>query len=214
MGERDRGRAVPEVHGGDPVTTSGRTSSGRILELLKMVDHLYRRSSCRRLRRGGHDPEPRSTPPTRRAVEHTGQPTVILAKTIKGYGLGEAGEGRNIDPPAARRSTKSRDAGLPDIVSTFPISDEELKNAKAPFYRPADDSEESEVPARPPEGRREGSCRIAYGAGASRCKAPPHRPSSRTSLKGIGRTAKWRRRWPSTACSRQLRSERRGRSAT
>ncbi len=47
------------------------------------------------LRRGGHDPQ-KVYNAYKRAVEHTGSPTVILAKTIKGYGMGEAGEGRNV----------------------------------------------------------------------------------------------------------------------
>ena len=47
------------------------------------------------LNRGGHDPR-KVYAAYKAAVEHTGQPTVILAKTIKGYGMGEAGEGQNI----------------------------------------------------------------------------------------------------------------------
>src|SRR4029079_9371097 len=47
------------------------------------------------LRRGGHDPK-KIHAAYHAAVRHTGQPTVILAKTIKGYGMGQAGEGRNI----------------------------------------------------------------------------------------------------------------------
>ena len=72
------------------------------------------------------------------AVEHTGSPTVILAKTIKGYGLGEAGEGRNI----THQQKKINDEELSIFRSRFgiPIPDEELHDA--PFYRPPDDSPE------------------------------------------------------------------------
>jgi pyruvate dehydrogenase E1 component len=72
------------------------------------------------------------------AVEHKGQPTVILAKTIKGYGLGEAGEGRNV----AHNQKKLNEAELLEFRSRFgiPISDEEV--ASAPFYRPPESSME------------------------------------------------------------------------
>ena len=53
----------------------------------------------RQLRHGGHDPA-KVFAAYQAALEYRGAPTVVLAKTIKGYGLGEAGEGRNITPPA------------------------------------------------------------------------------------------------------------------
>ncbi len=62
--------------------------------LLKMVEHLSD-EQLQKLRRGGHDPE-KVYAAYKAAVEHSGSPTVILAKTVKGYGLGEAGEGKNI----------------------------------------------------------------------------------------------------------------------
>ncbi len=67
---------------------------GKYPELLKLVEHLSDEDLLR-LHRGGHDPT-KVYNAYRRAVAHTGAPTVILAKTVKGYGLGEAGEGRNI----------------------------------------------------------------------------------------------------------------------
>src|SRR3989440_5345716 len=67
---------------------------GKYPELLKLVENLSD-EKLRKLRRGGHDPE-KVYAAFKAAVDHKGQPTVILAKTIKGYGLGEAGEGRNI----------------------------------------------------------------------------------------------------------------------
>ena len=67
---------------------------GKYPELLKLVEHYDRRRARASLRRGGHDPV-KVYNAYKRAVETTGGPTVILAKTVKGYGLGEAGEGRN-----------------------------------------------------------------------------------------------------------------------
>src|SRR3989304_4981255 len=62
--------------------------------LLEMVKHLSD-EQLQKLNRGGHDPE-KVYAAYKAAVEHKGSPTVILAKTIKGYGLGESGEGKNI----------------------------------------------------------------------------------------------------------------------
>ncbi len=67
---------------------------GKHPELLELVKS-YSDEKLLRMRRGGHDPE-KVYAAYKAAEEHKGQPTVILAKTIKGYGLGEAGEGRNI----------------------------------------------------------------------------------------------------------------------
>src|SRR3982075_2931185 len=104
--------------------------------LLKMVEHLSDEQLAR-LRLGGHDPI-KVHAAYRAAIEHTGQPTIILAKTIKGYGLGEAGEGKNI----THQQKKLNDEELQIFRSRFgiPIPDGELHNA--PFYRPADDSVE------------------------------------------------------------------------
>jgi pyruvate dehydrogenase E1 component len=52
-------------------------------------------SDIRKLGRGGHDPR-KVYAAYKSAAEHRGSPTVILAKTVKGYGLGESGEGRNV----------------------------------------------------------------------------------------------------------------------
>ncbi len=93
--------------------------------------------SLRRLRRGGHDPE-KVYAAYKQAVETKGRPTVILAKTIKGYGLGEAGEGRNV----THQQKKLNEVELREFRTRFgiPISDEDV--AKAPFYRPPEDSPE------------------------------------------------------------------------
>jgi pyruvate dehydrogenase E1 component len=91
----------------------------------------------RKMKRGGHDPEKVYTA-FRVAVEHTGSPTVILAKTIKGYGLGESGEGKNI----THQQKKLNEDELKEFRARFgiPISDEDI--ASAPFYRPSEDSHE------------------------------------------------------------------------
>ncbi|MCC6797504.1 MAG: pyruvate dehydrogenase (acetyl-transferring), homodimeric type [Candidatus Hydrogenedentes bacterium] len=91
----------------------------------------------RKLKRGGHDPE-KVFAAYQAAITHKGQPTVILAKTIKGYGLGESGEGKNI----THQQKKLNEDELREFRTRFgiPISDEDV--AHAPFYRPADDSPE------------------------------------------------------------------------
>ncbi|MBZ0199515.1 MAG: pyruvate dehydrogenase (acetyl-transferring), homodimeric type [Ignavibacteriaceae bacterium] len=105
-------------------------------ELLDMVKHLNN-EQLRKMKRGGHDPE-KVYAAFKAAVEHKGQPTVILAKTIKGYGLGESGEGKNI----THQQKKLNEEELKEFRTRFgiPISDEEIANA--PFYRPSDDSPE------------------------------------------------------------------------
>jgi pyruvate dehydrogenase E1 component len=105
-------------------------------ELLKMVEHLSDKE-IRHLRRGGHDPD-KVYAAYRAAVEHQGQPTAILAKTIKGYGLGEAGEGRNI----THQQKKLNEEELIAFRDRFqiPISDEKI--SEVPFYRPDPKSEE------------------------------------------------------------------------
>ncbi|MBX3028446.1 pyruvate dehydrogenase (acetyl-transferring), homodimeric type [bacterium] len=107
-------------------------------ELLAMVEDLTD-AKLRRLRRGGHDVE-KVHAAYRAAVDHVGAPTVILAKTIKGYGLGEAGEGRNV----THQQKKLNEKELRDFRDRFgiPIADRDL--LETPFYRPADDSEEVE----------------------------------------------------------------------
>src|SRR5205807_811254 len=104
--------------------------------LLKMVEHLSD-EQLSRMRLGGHDPI-KVHAAYKAAVEHKGSPTIILAKTIKGYGLGEAGEGKNI----THQQKKLNEEELRAFRSRFgvPISDAEI--AKAPFYRPPEDSAE------------------------------------------------------------------------
>jgi len=93
--------------------------------------------ALRKLGRGGHDPE-KVYAAYQMAFENQNGPTVILAKTLKGYGLGEAGEGKNI----THQQKKLNEDELREFRTRFgiPISDEEV--AKAPFYKPSEKSEE------------------------------------------------------------------------
>ncbi len=107
---------------------------GKYPDVAELVAN-YSDEKLTKLRRGGHDPE-KVFAAYKAAVEHKGQPTVILAKTVKGYGLGEAGEGKNV----AHNQKKLNEAELLEFRSRFgiPISDEEVANA--PFYKPPETS--------------------------------------------------------------------------
>ncbi|NUQ65149.1 MAG: pyruvate dehydrogenase (acetyl-transferring), homodimeric type, partial [Pirellulales bacterium] len=91
----------------------------------------------RRLKRGGHDPL-KVYAAYKAATEMKGAPTVVLAQTVKGYGMGEAGEGRNI----THQQKKLNEQELREFRDRFdiPISDKQI--AEAPFYRPPDNSPE------------------------------------------------------------------------
>ncbi|MGB7467009.1 MAG: pyruvate dehydrogenase (acetyl-transferring), homodimeric type [Candidatus Acidiferrum sp.] len=104
--------------------------------LLKLVEPLPD-EALRRLRLGGHDPR-KVYAAYKAAFEHKGGPTVILARTIKGYGLGEAGEGKNV----THQQKKLNEDELREFRSRFgiPLSDGDISDV--PFYRPPDDSEE------------------------------------------------------------------------
>ncbi|MGE4001672.1 MAG: pyruvate dehydrogenase (acetyl-transferring), homodimeric type [Planctomycetaceae bacterium] len=109
---------------------------GTDAELLDLVDHMSD-EQLRKLRRGGHDPE-KVYAAYRAAIDHQGAPTVILAKTVKGYGLGEAGEGRNV----AHNTKKMNQEELHEFRKRFniPINLDQVE--EMPFYRPPADSEE------------------------------------------------------------------------
>ncbi len=104
---------------------------GKYPETLELVKHLSD-EQLQKIRRGGHDPEKVYAAYKRATEFNNGKPTVILAKTIKGYGLGEAGEGRNV----AHNQKKLNEAELLEFRTRFgiPISDAEVGNA--PFYKP------------------------------------------------------------------------------
>jgi pyruvate dehydrogenase E1 component len=104
--------------------------------LLDLVKHLTD-DQLRRLTLGGHDPI-KVYNAYKVAMETKGAPTVVLARTIKGYGLGEAGEGKNI----THQQKKMNDDELRAFRTRFgvPIADADI--SKAPFYRPGEDSPE------------------------------------------------------------------------
>ena len=104
--------------------------------LASMVEHLSDHQ-LKHLRVGGHDPV-KVYNAYRAAAMTTGRPTVILARTIKGYGLGEAGEGKNI----THQQKKMNEADLRRFRDRFnvPIPDDRI--ADAPFYRPDEKSAE------------------------------------------------------------------------
>jgi len=109
---------------------------GKYPQLLKMVEHMSD-EQLEKLRLGGHDPE-KVYAAFDAAVKHEGSPTVILARTVKGYGLGEAGEGKNI----THQQKKLNEDELRQFRSRFgiPVSDEEIDTI--PFFKPKEDSAE------------------------------------------------------------------------
>ncbi len=109
---------------------------GKYPELREMVANMTDEEIWR-LNRGGHDAR-KVYNAYLAAVNHTEQPTVILAKTVKGYGMGSAGEGQNI----THQQKKLDEAALREFRDRFniPVSDAEI--ARVPYYRPAEGSEE------------------------------------------------------------------------
>jgi len=105
-------------------------------DLRKMVENLTD-EHLSKMRRGGHDPE-KVYAAYHSAVNHKGSPTVILAKTIKGYGLGESGEGKNI----THQQKKLNEEELKEFRSRFGISISDEQIAKMPFYKPDDNDDE------------------------------------------------------------------------
>jgi len=106
-------------------------SDPRLLQLVEPLPD----EALRRLRLGGHDPR-KVYAAYKAAVDHQGGPTVILARTIKGYGLGEAGEGKNV----THQQKKLNEEELREFRSRFgiPLNDDDC--VEVPFYRPAEDS--------------------------------------------------------------------------
>jgi pyruvate dehydrogenase E1 component len=105
-------------------------------ELARMVED-WSDADIWSLNRGGHDPQ-KVYAAYAEAVRHTGQPTVILAKTIKGYGMGESGEGQNI----THQQKKMNEKALFAFRDRFglDLSDDEVRNVA--FHKPPDDAPE------------------------------------------------------------------------
>ncbi len=109
---------------------------GKYPELKNLIQNISG-VQLKKLRRGGHDPV-KVNAAYQAAIENEGSPTVILAKTVKGYGLGEAGEGKNI----THQQKKLNEDEMMHFRDRFdiPIPDSQVRTA--PFYKPAKDSEE------------------------------------------------------------------------
>ena len=109
---------------------------GKYPELKEMVANMSD-DEIWHLNRGGHDPE-KVFAAYSSAVAHVGAPTVILAKTVKGFGMGKAGEGLN----STHQQKKLTDDNLKEVRDRFniPISDDEIRGLS--FRKPAEDSEE------------------------------------------------------------------------
>ena len=109
---------------------------GKHPKLLEMVSRMTD-DDIWRLNRGGHDPH-KVYAAFQAAVTHKGQPTVVLAKTVKGYGMGRAGEAKNPSHQLKKLDTDS----IREFRDRFkiPIADEEL--AGLPFFKPSDDTPE------------------------------------------------------------------------
>jgi len=122
------------VASGDYIREHMADGDERILELVKHLSD----SELQRMRRGGHD-SLKVYAAYDSAMRHRGSPTVILAKTIKGYGLGESGEGKNI----SHQQKKLNEDELRRFRTRFgvPVDDEDV--VYAPFYKPRDDSDET-----------------------------------------------------------------------
>ena len=146
--------------------------------------------------RGGHDPF-KVYAAYHAAQNHKGQPTVILAKTVKGYGMGEAGEGQNI----THQQKKMGETHLHEFAARFglPLTDEQIQ--KIPFLKFEEGSPELEYL----HAAAQGAGRLSAGAAAeveprSRCRrCRPSRPSSR-------RPATARSRPPWRSCGSSTRS--------
>jgi pyruvate dehydrogenase E1 component len=121
------------VEGGRYIREKFFGSDPRLLDLVKDLSD----DDLAHLQRGGHDPV-KVYAAYKAALEHKGRPTVILAKTVKGYGLGEAGEARN----TTHQQKKMTEDALRYFRTRFqlPISDDKLLDKG--FYRPAQDSPE------------------------------------------------------------------------
>ena len=116
----------------------------------------------------------RSTPPTPRPSQHTGQPTVILAKTIKGYGMGEAGEGQNI----THQQKKMTEDALLAFRDRFDLASPTRRSREAAFLQAGRRQPRDALPARAPRGARRPAAaapahgRAARGAAAGGVRGP------------------------------------------
>jgi len=109
---------------------------GRDPRALKMVEHMSD-DEVWNLRRGGHDSQ-KVYAAFHAANEHKGQPTVLLVKTVKGFGMGKIGEGKN----TVHQTKKLGDEDIKAFRDRFNIPIPDSQIADLPFYKPADDTPE------------------------------------------------------------------------
>ena len=109
---------------------------GKYPETLELVSHISD-DELIKMKLGGHDPV-KMYAAYKEATEHRGRPTVILARTIKGYGLGEAGEGRNI----THNQKKLNEKELLYFRDRFDIQLSDKETVTAPFFKPKSNSKE------------------------------------------------------------------------
>ena len=109
---------------------------GKYPETLELVSHMSD-DELIKLKLGGHDPV-KMYAAYKEATEHKGKPTVILARTIKGYGLGSAGEGRNI----THNQKKLNEDELLYFRDRFSVELSDKEAVKAPFFKPKANSKE------------------------------------------------------------------------
>ena len=166
---------------------------GKYPELLQMVAALSD-EELKKLRRGGHDPE-KVYAAYKAAVEYQGKPTVILAKTIKGYGLGEGGRRPQRHAPAE----EAERGGAARVPQPLRHSDLRRGRGQGPVLssRPTT-APEMQVPASAPRGAGRLRARALDQAGHA-AQMPRIDEFQRISSRAAA-TAKSRPRWPSSAC--------------
>lgn len=154
---------------------------GRDPRALKMVEHMSD-DEIWNLRRGGHDSQ-KVYAAFHAANSHKGQPTVLLVKTVKGFGMGKIGEGKN----TVHQTKKLGDEDIKAFRDRFNIPIPDSQIADLPFYKPADDTPEM----RYLHERRKAwaaTCRTAASRPASssrRLRWTPSRPSSKPRPKAV-----------------------------
>ena len=109
---------------------------GKYPETLELVSHMSD-DELIKMKLGGHDPV-KMYAAYKEATEHKGRPTVILARTIKGYGMGSAGEGRNI----THNQKKLNEDELLYFRDRFSVELSDKEAVKAPFFKPKANSKE------------------------------------------------------------------------
>ena len=170
-------------------------------ELARMVED-WSDAEIWSLNRGGHDPQKVYTAYAE-AVAHTGQPTVILAKTIKGYGMGESGEGQNITHQAKKMNEKALFA-FRDRFG-LDLTDDEVRDVA--FHKPPDDAPEmaylrerrAALGGGLPQRRDRGAA--AAGAGARGVQGPARRHRRARDLDHDGLRADLVHAWCATSSS-------------